>query len=76
MNGLLDAAAEQLRLLGGWSEHSKMPWRYARRFVARMANENNLGRTKHAAGGTTHLATLNNETAILYMNEAEYDPFV
>ncbi|MNC58627.1 hypothetical protein D3C75_1083670 [compost metagenome] len=44
IKGLLDAAAEQLRLLGGWEIGSRMPYKYARRFVEKLANENNLKR--------------------------------
>ena len=44
IKGLLDAAAEQLRLLGGWEVGSRMPYKYARRFVEKLANENNLKR--------------------------------
>ncbi|PSV86559.1 site-specific integrase [Photobacterium leiognathi] len=48
MKGLLDAAADQLRVLGGWSETSTMPIRYARRFIEIVANRSNLGRTKQS----------------------------
>lgn len=46
LNGLLDAASEQLRNLGGWSLNSRMPFKYAKRFISELANENNLRRVK------------------------------
>ena len=33
MNGVLEPAIEQLRALGGWSLTSKVPLRYAKRFI-------------------------------------------
>lgn len=47
MTGLLDAAADQLRILGGWSPLSKMPYRYAKRFLAKVANDSNLKRINY-----------------------------
>lgn len=44
MTGLLDAAADRLRSLGGWSIKSKMPYFYARRFVEKVSNESNINR--------------------------------
>ncbi|MGY1494979.1 hypothetical protein [Aeromonas dhakensis] len=44
IKGLLDAAAEQLRLLGGWEIGSRMPYKYARRFVEKLANDSNIRR--------------------------------
>ncbi|EPP5349100.1 site-specific integrase [Vibrio alginolyticus] len=45
MKGLLDVAADKLRVLGGWSLTSKMPIRYANRFIEKVANESNTRRT-------------------------------
>ena len=72
MQGLIDTAAEQLRLLGGWSEYSRMPWRYARRFLARMANENNLARTKQFRSAPLP----DHDITTLSRSEADYDPFI
>lgn len=47
MEGLLDAAAAQLRTLGGWRVDSKMPYRYAKRFVELVANGSNLARLEN-----------------------------
>lgn len=69
MKSLLDAAAEQLRILGGWSVTSKMPYKYARRFVSRIANESNLKRTKIDNHHKKILEPYNN-------NEGDYDPFI
>ncbi len=46
MKGLLDAAADQLRVLGGWSEISAMPMRYGKRFIEIVANRSNSNRIK------------------------------
>ncbi|WP_319784191.1 hypothetical protein [Oceanisphaera sp. IT1-181] len=46
MKGLLDAAAEQLRALGGWSIGSRMPYKYAQRFLEKVANDSNLKRIR------------------------------
>ncbi|MBF4427802.1 site-specific integrase, partial [Vibrio anguillarum] len=45
MKGLLDVAADKLRVLGGWTLTSKMPMRYANRFIEKVANESNTRRT-------------------------------
>ncbi|MFB1072238.1 site-specific integrase [Vibrio diabolicus] len=45
MKGLLDVAADKLRVLGGWSLTSTMPMRYANRFIEKVANESNIRRT-------------------------------
>ncbi|MFP2505029.1 site-specific integrase [Buttiauxella gaviniae] len=71
VTGLLDAAAEQLRILGGWSILSKMPYKYARRFVANLANENNLSRIGNAYNNKT---SVHNDKPLT--GEVEYDPFI
>ncbi|BAX55325.1 hypothetical protein PDPUS_2_00739 [Photobacterium damselae subsp. piscicida] len=48
MNGEMDAAVEQLRALGGWSVTSKVPLKYAKRFVEMVSNQSNQRRTKQA----------------------------
>lgn len=46
MNGVLEPAIEQLRALGGWSLTSKVPLRYAKRFIEVVSNQSNYKRTK------------------------------
>ncbi|MBE4576503.1 hypothetical protein BOO30_03120 [Vibrio navarrensis] len=46
MKGLLDVAADKLRVLGGWTLTSKMPMKYANRFIEKVANESNIRRTE------------------------------
>jgi site-specific recombinase XerD len=46
--GLLDAAADKLRALGGWSVTSSMPYKYARRYVEQLANQANINRINNA----------------------------
>ncbi|MCD9474232.1 site-specific integrase [Photobacterium phosphoreum] len=48
MNGELDAAVEKLRSLGGWSNTSKVPLMYAKRFIEMVSNLSNKNRTKRA----------------------------
>ncbi|MHA2938937.1 site-specific integrase [Vibrio sp. RC27] len=48
MNGVLEPAVEQLRTLGGWSVTSKVPLRYAKRFLELVSNQSNQKRTKRA----------------------------
>ncbi|WP_240326184.1 site-specific integrase [Vibrio splendidus] len=48
MNGELDAAVEKLRSLGGWSVKSKVPLKYASRFIEMVSNESNKRRTKRS----------------------------
>ncbi len=48
MNGELDASVEKLRSLGGWSETSKVPLMYAKRFIEMVSNESNKNRTKRS----------------------------
>ncbi|HDD9579735.1 TPA: site-specific integrase, partial [Escherichia coli] len=48
MNGVLEPAIEQLRALGGWSLTSKVPLRYAKRFIEVVSNQSNYKRTKHS----------------------------
>ncbi|MCG3815586.1 site-specific integrase [Photobacterium damselae] len=45
MKGLLDVAADKLRVLGGWTLTSRMPMRYANRFIEKVANDSNTRRT-------------------------------
>ncbi|MGL1305599.1 site-specific integrase [Vibrio parahaemolyticus] len=45
MKGLLEVAADKLRLLGGWTLTSRMPMKYANRFIEKVANESNTRRT-------------------------------
>jgi len=45
---LLDAAADKLRALGGWSVTSSMPYKYARRYVEQLANQANINRINNA----------------------------
>ncbi|TNH82010.1 hypothetical protein CF140_12130 [Aeromonas sobria] len=40
--GIMSAAKDSLRELGGWSENSMMPSYYAKRFIAEKANEINM----------------------------------
>ncbi|PSV16535.1 site-specific integrase [Photobacterium kishitanii] len=47
MKGLLDAAADQLRVLGGWSEISTMPMLYGKRFIEIVASRSNSNRIKN-----------------------------
>lgn len=54
MNGVLEPAIEQLRALGGWSLTSKVPLRYAKRFIEVVSNQSNYKRTKHS---DMHLAS-------------------
>ncbi|WP_318453694.1 site-specific integrase [Photobacterium leiognathi] len=80
MKGLLDAAADQLRGLGGWSELSKMPYKYAKRFVAQVANDSNLKRTdfdKNAIEMPTKALPISNDNNISpVFDEGDYDPFI
>ncbi|MEZ9796276.1 site-specific integrase [Vibrio cyclitrophicus] len=48
MQGELDTAVEKLRSLGGWSVKSKVPLKYASRFVEIVSNQSNTKRTKRA----------------------------
>ncbi|MEZ8453216.1 site-specific integrase [Vibrio splendidus] len=48
MQGELDAAVEKLRSLGGWSVGSKVPLKYASRFVEMVSNQSNIKRTQRA----------------------------
>ncbi|HGN1328160.1 TPA: hypothetical protein ACKRF0_001127 [Proteus mirabilis] len=68
LNGLLDAASEQLRNLGGWSLNSKMPYRYAKRFLSELANKNNLLRIKNNKEQTSSIITPTVDN--------KYDPFL
>ncbi|MEQ5294875.1 hypothetical protein ABN249_05075 [Providencia rettgeri] len=68
LNGLLDAASEQLRNLGGWSLNSRMPFKYAKRFISELANENNLRRVK----SYKNLPSLTINSKI----SDKYDPFL
>ena len=54
MNGVPEPAIEQLRALGGWSLTSKVPLRYAKRFIEVVSNQSNYKRTKHS---DMHLAS-------------------
>ncbi|HFG0171174.1 TPA: hypothetical protein ACGE6J_004383 [Escherichia coli] len=54
MNGVLEPAIEQLRALGGWSLTSKVPLRYAKRFIEVVSNQSNYKCTKHS---DMHLAS-------------------
>lgn len=80
MTGLLDAAANQLRPLGGWSDLSRMPYKYAKMFVERVANDSNLKRTsqdKKAVEIPTKslpISTENNITS--FLDDGEYDAFI
>lgn len=46
--GIMNAAKDSLRTLGGWSENSMMPSYYARRFIAENANEMNMALFKES----------------------------
>lgn len=48
MNGELDAAVEKLRSLGGWSVKSKVPLKYASRFIELVSNESNKRRIRRS----------------------------
>lgn len=77
MNGVLEPAVEQLRILGGWSVTSKVPLMYAKRFLEMVSNQSNQKRTKRADWQTAipEKAVSQNELESTFnvLEEAEYD---
>ncbi|MGL1289592.1 site-specific integrase [Vibrio parahaemolyticus] len=45
INGVLEPAVERLRTLGGWSDTSTVPLKYAKRFLEIVSNKSNKKRT-------------------------------
>lgn len=68
--GLLDAAADQLRRLGGWALTSNMPYKYARRYVEKLANEANINRVETENNTKTKASQ-----PVLKINNGEFDAF-
>ena len=44
ISGLMEEAKSELRIMGGWSQNSRMPDHYAKRFIAERANISNAKR--------------------------------
>ncbi|MDH5923671.1 site-specific integrase [Vibrio splendidus] len=72
MNGVLDTAVEKLRSLGGWSVNSKVPLKYASRFVEIVSNESNKKRTMQA---DREIATPERAIAKTNSNQLEDDGY-
>ncbi|MGR6861504.1 site-specific integrase [Aliivibrio salmonicida] len=75
MQGLLDAAANQLSVLGGWSTSSKMPMQYGKRFIEMIANRSNRARNKQLDQQTFISDIKNNSNKNNLLDEG-YDEFI
>ncbi|HHY0497984.1 TPA: site-specific integrase, partial [Vibrio parahaemolyticus] len=73
MKGLLDVAADKLRVLGGWTLTSKMPMKYANRFIEKVANESNIRRTNMVTKRSQTPLTSTKDSLLSSSNESAID---